>query len=365
MKKICHLTSAHKRYDVRIFEKECKTLAKYGYDVTLVVNDESDDEVIYDVKIVSTGFNPKNRIDRILNSKNKVLEKAIQIDADIYHFHDPELIAVGNKLKAAGKKVIFDSHEDVPMQIMDKEWIPGFARVLISNFYKIYEKISVKKYDAVISVTPHIVDRFKEINKNSVMVTNYPVIDSNFIYEDSKDNVVCFAGGISDQWMHVNIIKAIENIDDIKYLLAGVGNKQYIESLEKLNGWKKVEYLGKIPHSKVKDIYKHSIAGLALNCSSQSKGIGTLGNTKIFEYMEAGLPIICSDYILWKEIIDKYDCGISVNPNNIDEIVKALNFLLQNKSKAGQMGKNGRNAVVNEFNWNAQAEKLLDIYQKL
>lgn len=336
-----------------------------GYNVTLIVNDELDDEISNDIKIVSTKFKPKNRMDRILNSKNKMFKKAFEVDADIYHIHDPELITVGNKLKSKGKKVIFDSHEDVPMQIMDKEWIPKSVRTLISNAYRIYERSSVKRYDAVVSVTPHIVDRFKEINSNSIMVTNYPIINSNYIIEEKKDNVICFAGGISVQWMHENIIKAIENIEDIKYLLAGLGNNQYIDSLKQLNGWQKVKYLGKVPHSQVKDIYQHSLAGLALNCSNQSKGVGTLGNTKLFEYMEAGLPILCSDYKLWKEIINKYKCGICVDPNNIEEITKALKYFMKNKSEVKQMGENGRKAVVDEFNWNTQAERLLDMYRKL
>ena len=66
-KKVCHITSAHKRYDVRIFFKQCKSLAKHGYDVTLLVSDEKENEEIDGVKIISIKFKPKNRIDRFIN----------------------------------------------------------------------------------------------------------------------------------------------------------------------------------------------------------------------------------------------------------------------------------------------------------
>lgn len=364
--KVCHITSAHNRYDVRIFEKECKSLANKGYNVTLIVNDCYDDEIIDNVKIISTKFKHKNRIDRMLNSRKFIFKKAIDVDADIYHFHDPELLPVGNKLKRKGKKVIFDSHEDVPSQIKDKQWIPKLIRNTISAIYEVYEKKSVKRYDSVISVTPHIVERFNKINLNSVMVTNYPIINNTTLdRKENPVNAICFAGGISEQWNHDKILNSIENINDIKYLLAGSVTNEYLNLLKSLPGWNKVSYVGKIPHDDVKDLYSNSVAGMALNYSNQAKGVGTLGNTKIFEYMEAGLPVICTDYILWKEIIDTYRCGIYVDPNNINQIEIAIRFIINNKNEAEKMGRAGRCAVEEKFNWLSEEKKLLDLYEHL
>jgi len=365
VKKVCHMTSAHSRHDVRIFEKECSSLAKYGYDITLIVNDDIEDEVTNDVKIVSTKFKPKNRIDRLFNSKKIIFKKAIEIDADIYHFHDPDLIIVGNNLKKLGKKVIFDSHEDVPAQILDKQWIPGLIRGVISYLYKKYEIKSARKYDAIISVTPHIVRRLSNINSNTIMITNYPIIDIERRIIRITSNSICFAGGISEQWCHDKIIKSLENIDGIEYLLAGDCTSEYMELLKSLPGWDKVNYIGKVSHEEVRNIYSKSIAGVALNFSSQAKDEGTLGNTKLFEFMEAGLPVICTNYKLWKEIIDEYQCGIYVNPNNIYEISSSINYILANKEKAYIMGQNGRKAVEEKYNWNTQEEILLKMYDNI
>ena len=364
-KKVCHITSAHRRYNVRIFLKQCKSLAKHGYDVTLLVSDEKENEEIDGVKIISTKFEPRNRIDRFINARRKLLEKAIDVDADIYQLHDPDLLSVGNKLKRLGKKVIFDSHEDIPQQIKDKYWIPKLIRNIVSKAYEIYEQRSLKKYDGLISVTPHVVDRLKKINKNTVMITNYPIVDENEEIVRNPEKAICFAGGIGKQWNHDIILKAIENIDDIKYILAGKGSEEYFNKLKALKSWSKVEYKGVIPHSEVKNIYSRSIAGMALNYSTQAKDIGTLGNTKLFEFMEAKLPVICSNYLLWKEIIDKYECGLYVDPNNVDEIRNAIEFIINNPEKAQKMGENGRQAVLNEFNWDTQEKVLIELYERL
>lgn len=102
--KICHVTSAHKRYDVRIFEKEATTLAKAGYKVSIIVNDQFADEIIDDIAIVSTGFKPKTRFERLFLSKKNIKEKINAVDADIYHLHDPELLTLVNYLKKKIKR---------------------------------------------------------------------------------------------------------------------------------------------------------------------------------------------------------------------------------------------------------------------
>lgn len=363
--KVCHITSAHSRYDVRILIKQCRSLAAGGYNVTLLVNDNKPDEIMDGVKIVSTGFVPKNRLDRFINARKKIERLAVQIDADIYQMHDPDLLVVGNRLKRRNKRVIFDSHEDVPQQIMDKYWIPAFIRKAVSMIYSKYEKKYVSKFDAVISVTPQIVDRFKYINKNSVMITNYPIADENTAIRRNPGRAVCFAGGVSEQWSHLNILKALDGIEDIKYLLAGNGEDSYLERLRSLPGWNKVEYFGKVPYSEVKSIYSRSFAGVALNKSSQAKGQGTLGNTKLFEFMEAALPVICTNYTLWSEIIYHYKCGICVDPSSVEDIRRAIRQLLDNPGEARAMGENGRKAVLEKYNWGSQEKVLLELYTRL
>lgn len=169
---ICHVTSVHPSTDVRIFWKECLSLAKL-YDVSLIAPNTGN-RIEHGINIYGVEL-PMRRLKR-QRCLGKVFDKMIEIDADVYHFHDPELMRLGVKIKQCGKKVIFDSHEDVPMQILCKEYIPPYAKKPISLAYSWYEKTLLKKYDALISVTPSIVERLEKINPNTYMVTNYPVL---------------------------------------------------------------------------------------------------------------------------------------------------------------------------------------------
>lgn len=366
-KKVCHVTSAHSRYDVRIFHKECKSLANNGFDVTLLVNDNLPNESIDGVKIVSTQLKPSNRFERMVKSKKKIKTLMLESDADIYHFHDPELLPEASWIKNKGKKVIFDFHEDVSQQILFKTWIPASFRRIVSSIYKSYEQKKAKSFDALITVTPKFVERLQKVNSNTVMVTNYPILKGESKNEHiQKKKAICFAGGISPQWNHENIIKAIESIEDIEYILAGSGPKEYLEKLKGLEGWRKVRYLGRIPHEEVKTIYAESMVGMTLlSHETQVGDEGTLGNTKIFEFMEAGLPVICSNNKLWKEIVEKYECGLSINPCIIEEVTKTISKIVRDLDCANKMGQNGSSAVRKEYNWESQENILVEIYKKM
>src|SRR5690606_16899415 len=126
MLKIAHLTSAHPRFDTRIFVKQCCSLAK-KYETYLVVADGKGNEIKDRVNILDVGkFN--GRKNRMLNAPKAVFEKALTLDADIYHMHDPELIPIGLKLKKLGKKIIFDAHEDLPNQVMSKHYLNPISK---------------------------------------------------------------------------------------------------------------------------------------------------------------------------------------------------------------------------------------------
>ena len=102
-----------------------------------------------------------------------------------------------------------------------------------------------------------------------------------------------------------------------------------------------------------------------LSYNTQVGDEGTLGNTKIFEFMEAGLPVICSKNKIWKDIVENNKCGIPIDPENITEIISAITKIITNPKLASEMGVNGKKAVCNEFNWETQEKALLDLYKSM
>lgn len=365
--KVCHFTSVHSATDGRIFEKECTSLAKAGYEVYLVAPD-AEEGVMNGVHIVNVPRKNKGRFYRMFFLSKAVYKKALSLDADIYHFHDPELLLYAKRLKKCGKKVIFDSHEDVPVLLLTRKWLPKLCRKFVSYLYRRYEDNIISKIDAVISVTPKIVDRFKLVTRNVYMITNYPIIKENRIYNERDNNQICFCGNITENYLLRNVINAINDLDNIRLVLAGkIAYKSALEELERLAGWRKVIYCGYIPKVEVEKIYKQSLAGMLIHKYSLNLGgkEGSLGIIKLFEYMMYGIPFVATDFKLIKNIIEKYDCGICVNPENVNQIREAIRYLVNHPDVARKMGENGRKAVEKEFNWATQEKVLLEMYDNL
>lgn len=364
---VCHVTSAHSRYDGRIFLKQCSSLAKNNYKVTLLCCDTLDDEVKNKVNIVSINKQFSSLRDRIFNSKRMLKKMCLEINADIYQFHDPDLLSLALYMKRKGKVVIFDSHEDYPSLFLEKQSIPVFLRKCLSSVYSLYEKHVFKKIDGVICVADYQLDRIKRINSNAVIITNYPIIDNDFKKNKSVKNTLCFAGGVRADWNHDTVIKAIEDIDDVKYMVAGSYKESYLETLKSYKGFEKAEFLGKLDKKGVKDLYSNSNVGIAL-CSYRPNTCykkGSLGNTKIFEYMMYELPVIFTDFDVFKNILKEGKFGIAVNPYSVDEVKDAIKYLIDNPDVALKMVKTGRMLVEKKYNWDTQIPILLSVYKKL
>lgn len=371
--RVCHFTCAHEATDTRVFQKECVSLAKAGYDVYLVApNAISEDKE--GVHVVGMSVSNRHPVYRLLYSSKLIYRKALEIDADVYHFHDIELFSYGVKLKQKGKKVIFDSHENWIGYIDTITWLPLLVKKYMSwTIRRMYRK-HLSEFDAVITVSPHIVDLLKQYSSKVYLVTNFPIIQTSEICITDKDefvsrkNRICYAGTVYKESNQESILKAINEIDDVQYMIVGMLNEEYKKQLSSYSGWDKVSFINRVPYRELFDIYNCSLAGLAIFDYAPNLGYkkGSLGVNKIFEYMMNGLPIICSDQDIWKiQIVNKYQCGICVQPGNIEEIKNAILKILNDKEEAFKMGENGRRAILKEFNWSTQEAILIDIYSRL
>ena len=370
--KVCHMTSSHNPKDQRIFHKQCVSLAKAGYDVYLVERGES--EELNGVHIVGTGEENKGRFYRLLKRPKHVYKLAKALDADIYQIHDMELLPFALKLKRKGKKVIFDSHEDFVTGFSDSDALPlpKFVMKLLGRIYSWYENYVCRRLDAVISVTPHICDRFYKVNPNTVMITNYPMLDTGAWKETMpyhpESNYVAFAGQITEAYSVPFVAKALQNLDGVEFHLCGRYRSEAEVELVKAQDKKGiVKYLGVLPYNEVPGFFNSARASVVIPaCSSYTAGkLGTIGSNKLFEAMLCGIPVICTDFTLWQEIIDKYRCGICVDPENEEQLCEAVRYIFEHPAEAEQMGKHGRKAVLEQYKWNTQKEILINLYNNL
>ncbi|MDA3820247.1 MAG: glycosyltransferase family 4 protein, partial [Candidatus Delongbacteria bacterium] len=362
--KICHFTSVHPRFDSRIYYKQLKSLKKLTNDVCLVVADGKGNELTSDgIQIIDAG-KPRGRINRFLAIRKKVYKKSSEINADIYQFHDPELLKYGLKLKRKGKKVIYDSHEDVPRQILNKPYLKFLPKKLISGIVENNENRIVSQLDHVFCATDHITERFLKYNQNAATIKNYPVIEDlkTEINWNEKENKVCYVGAIAltrgIREMSDAVKKSVATLE-----LAGKFSSDSLNQEILDQAGDKIKFYGFADRPLVRKIYHISKAGLVtLHPTISYKDALPV---KMFEYMEAGIPVITSNIPLWEKIITDSECGIAVDPFNSDEIASAIDKIISDDVLAEKMGRNGQKAVVEKYNWKQEEKKLLEIYEKM
>lgn len=365
--KVCHLTSVHPPFDTRIFYKECRTLAQAGYEVVLVVPHDKND-VVDGVRIRAVP-KPKNRRERMTKTVWQVYKAAVAENADIYHFHDPELIPVGIMLKLKGKKVIYDVHEDVPKQILTKYWIPSFLRRTASASASLFEKIGSKFFDGIVAATPTIADKFP-LDKTAA-VQNFPMLNE-LVTPDAtpylnRPNNIVYVGGITALRGIREMVQAVELLPETleaRLCLAGAFSPaELYDEICAMPGWGRVEFLGWQSREQVAALLGRVRAGLVLfhpapnHCDAQPN--------KLFEYMSAGVPVIASDFPLWRKIVEGAGCGLVADPLDPHAIASAIEWLLTHPDEAEAMGKRGQGAVRKLYNWDHEAKALINFYERL
>jgi glycosyltransferase involved in cell wall biosynthesis len=365
-RRVVHLTSVHPRYDTRIFVKQCRSLARHGYEVSLVVADGKGDESRDGVTIFDVG-RPGGRMERMFRTTGRVFHKGLDLQADAYHLHDPELLPVGLRLKSLGKTVIFDSHEDVPSQIRSKPYLGPVSLRVLSAAAGFFMHHACRRLDGIVAATPTIRDKFLPINRRTVDVNNYPVPDELFagMYWADKQLEVCYVGDITAGRGIREIVRACEFVETpVRLTIGGAFSETSLETeVRSYSGWNKVNMLGFLSRDRVREVLGRSMAGL-VTLHPQDNYLDALP-VKMFEYMAAGIPVIASDFPLWRKIVEGNGCGICVDPRNPREIARAIDYLVTHPDEACAMSANGRQAVLKHYNWGSEEEKLQRFYSSL
>lgn len=332
----------------------------------MVVADGKGDEIKNNIHILDVGKPSSSRFVRFFSTTKKIYRKALEINAHIYHFHDPELIPYGIKLSKEGKKVLYDVHEDVPRQILNKPYFSKFFARIVSKCFELYENYSIRYFNAIVCATPYICNRFVKLNRNSIDVSNFPIPEESPVVAEhnSKAGNLCYIGNITLNRGIMQTIQALKVIkSDVSFNLAGLPDrdaKKIIDEAMTSEISEKICFHGFVGREEIYEILSKSHIGLVL-LSPIPNYIDSLP-VKMFEYFLAGIPVIASDFPLFKSIVEENNCGICINPHDASQLANAVDRLIQDPETRKTMGNNGRQLVLNKLNWNNEKIKLLNIY---
>jgi glycosyltransferase involved in cell wall biosynthesis len=367
---VCHIISGYFRNDARVFMRQCKSLHTHGFDLSILTNDGDPDEMIDGIRVINCG-KPWSRARTLLLAKRQFLKSALAIDADIYQLHSPELLSLGLALKKAGKKIVYDAHEDMPRHLLEKDWLPRSSRKIVSMAFEKYMLHMLSHFDEIISPHSHVVADFQVKLGKGTLIANFPLVRPNALlrydHYNSRGAVLCYAGTVYSYSNQEETVAALNTLNDAQYQIAGYIEEDHAKRLKAMPGGDRLVILGRLAREDLDEFYQSARVGLVIYDYKLNLGdrLGSYGTNKVFEYMEAGLPFVCTDYILWKDIVKRYDCGICVAPGRPDEIAAAIDYILQDGDRAYRMGQNGRRAVLEEFNWTSEEKKYVRIFQNL
>ena len=362
---VAHLTSVHRSDDPRIYLKECASLAAAGFDVTLIGRG-APPTTPSDVRFISVG-DAGSRATRMVLVPLRILRAAWRLKADVYHIHDPELIPVAMVLKARGGRVIYDVHEDLPRQVLYKAYLPRPLRRVASWFASFIEKLAGLAFDGIVTVTPYIASQFPA--RKTIVVGNFPLLgefaDRAATPDRDRPPLVAYVGRVTPEIGGLVMARAARIVGlsrACRFVVAGPGGDAILAEMHRQVAPVNLETPGWLDRDAVAELLGSAAVGLAV--FQPLDNYTRAYPTKLFEYMAAGIPVVASDFPMYRDVIVDNDAGILVDPTDASAVARAIEELLDDPARAAEMGERGRQAVIAQYNWQSESTKLVAFYHE-
>lgn len=361
--RVVHISSAHPAGDPRIFEKMCTSLAEAGYDVRLVATEKAPAGAPFPVVAYQRSG---RRLVRMTLGVARAVFRAIRMRPAIVHLHDPELIPSAALFRLLGTKVVFDSHEHIAASMGNKQYLPRVVRGVAQRMTRLLVSFVDRAASGIVTATPSIAEDFG--NKQRTVIQNFPILAQ---WTDVADNArprgrLVFIGCLSEVRGAVQMLDLIERLGashGARLTIAGEVPDHLLARLQAHPGWRHTEYVGMLDRSELAELLAASTVGVVLFLPEPNHIYSQ--PTKMFEYMAAGVPVLASDYPLWRELVVAAGVGVVTDPLDIDGVVRAAASLLDDPERSAQMGRRGRELVESTRNWAVEAEHLVAFYDEL
>jgi len=348
-------------------EKEAAAMVDAGWEVTVVLPNDKDD-CLRGIKIVSVS-KPSSRLGRATMTALKVAFKGLKERGDVYHFHDPELIPVGLILRMLGRRVVYDVHETHSATVAHRTYIPRWLRFPASWLFRKCELAAAARFSGIVAATPGISDQFNALRTPRIVVQNFPLLDGEHHPNNpapiAAPPVAIYMGAMAEGRGLITMIQAMALLPsslEASLTLAGYIAPALLVKAQAQPGFEKVRLTGRLQREELtRELRRASVGMVVLH--PEPNYIASFP-TKMFEYMAAGLPVIASDFPLWRSIISENRCGLVVDPLDVKQIAASLEYLLSHRAEATEMGQRGATLVHQRYNWASEREKLLAFYRE-
>lgn len=367
---VMHATTVHSPFDVRIFHKQCVTLAENGYEVTLAQRGDFREQVKgVNIEPLKTF---ESRLARMTGGVWSVVRLAMVSRPQVFHIHDPELIWGAAILKLFGVKIIYDVHENLSLDIVAKPWIPGPLKWPLGVIARLIEYVAALFFDHICAATDGIARRFPSsktsIIRNSPILATFDKVDRPPLV--SRQANLIYVGGlgggsdVKGMDLMLAVLSELPPSSKIRLILGGrepsVG---YVASLKARPGGDRIDFVGWVHPESLPQVYAQAFAALVLypplpnNVESEP--------VKFFEAMAAGVPVIASDFPLFRRFVDEWRCGIVVDAGDPKRVASRIIGLEGDRAAAQEIGQNGLHTVREFRSWEKMAEELLKVYRCL
>lgn len=350
--------SGYYRKDTRIWHRQISSLLEAGHEIILVTNDglgceKNDDVAIYDV-----GRKNESRFFRIVSASWRFHRIIRKLNLQLVILHSPELLFIPYLSLRNGLSFVYDAHEDMRNHILEKEWLPQILRAPLAKLWSVFEDIMYNDYlQGVISPHKHIIDRYVNSAIHCLEVPNFPLLGPSIGAPEIHKRIDIIYSGTAYYYSNQKVIvEAIQEISNVNsYKIAGYIPDDLLREMSAKDENNKFEFLGRLSLDELGHILSHSKIGIVYYDYRKNLGgkRGSWGTNKVLEYAAAGLPIICTDFEVWKEFIDTHNCGICVAPGDVKALKEAICVLLDNPEKSREMGLRAKQAVEEFYNWSS------------
>lgn len=368
--KICHISSMHRAVDDRIYQRACLGLFRLGHEVHYVVTQPDENPQFEGVHF--HWIKQRTGWQRRWFSSKDAINIAIRLRADIYQFHDPDLLPhiLKIKKKIPNAKVIFDMHEN--FQARFSQWgLPSF----LGRLFIKYETNTINRLDGFVTTTEAMKNLFVKSSKPGIVIRNSVNIDrlSHLKIDDTlpfETPTIYTSGAHSHSRLVQQTVESLKHLPkDLNFQMMFVGRyssgiKEELHKQAKIDGTAKYLILDDmLPWDENFIRTAKAFCGCVFYENNQNNQV-TLPN-RVYEYMFSGIPIVVSDYPELRNIVEKANCGLIVSSEKPEDMAKAFEYLLRNPEEAKQMGLNGRKAIFGDFGYHVDLQNTVEFYEKL